>query len=423
MDSNWTNLLPSKAKEVAAESNQLVFWALEGAWVRADGKTAAPTVSGAVNGSVRTDGKRVTFQIGTEPVSALTKKAEATNGNMSGTLEDLLKTAVDGDTITLNNDVSLTGYNTVTSKITLDLKGYVITIPAKSALSVKGNGNMTITNGKIVAGQGLSHQMTQVLDGATMTLDRVEMSGGLCVFVSGKETGKKCTLNVINRSVLDGTETYEAISTNGLDTKSNHAINIEDSTVKGWEALFLTGVTTTTVTNSTIVGYKNGISIKAGTLNLVGDTSVEGKGSYKVSGTLSTNGSNETGSAIAVFEQAPTYAGNIVINVGANVTLKSNAGPEQDGDKPAILALRNGDHSTENAEKNNTTVTIGGSALTKASNAEDLKKAGVLFYNIAKEDTEDQGDSQGTTQNTAESTVSEEDVDVDENVTENTDAE
>ena len=237
---------------------------------------------------------------------------------------------------------------------------------------------VTIKNGTVKAADGKNNPIC-VYAGAKLNLEEVDVEGNGCIFVgSGKENEtKSATLNITGGTLTatgtDFSSGYAAVSTNGNDTKTNHIITVKDATItnKGSEAFYLPGMATVTLTNCTVEG-KNGISIKAGTLNLAGTTSVAGT---STTGTvtdedLNTDGSNETGAAISIFGQTPPYAGNVVVNIETTVDLTT---AERTSGKKADVIVIAGENPKEGSDAEAAKVYIGGVLLTK-DNRDDIRE-------------------------------------------------
>ncbi|MCI8913961.1 MAG: hypothetical protein HFF38_07525, partial [Lawsonibacter sp.] len=326
--------------EPKAENNTKVAYALKGAWIMAQGETVEPKVTGAVENSAKKVGvKSTVFQVGETAVSVLISDAEATNetSKETGTFESVLANAVDGDVITLNKEVKLESRITLDKNITLNLNGHEIDgSTVARAIDVKGN--VKIKDGAVIGKTSENDLGTiYVYDNATLNLENVNVTGMGCIFVgtyyssvttSGVQTA---TLNITGGTLTTSAKSFSdfaAISTGGNQQNGTHIITAKGTTIIGGgvEALYLPGVADVTLTDCTVTGA-NGISIKSGELNLKGTTSVTGtseNGSITDSN-LNNNGSNETGAAISIFGQTPTYKGHITVNIDKTVTLKGNA--------------------------------------------------------------------------------------------------
>ena len=376
-------------------SNENTVWALEGTWILAEGATVAPTATGVDNIALGTKG--TVFQVGTKAISVLVGEAEATNetSGVSGTLENVLAKAQDGDKIKLNGNAGLKNVVNIEKDIVLDLNEKTLTANTKATM-ITIVGEVSISNGTIIGMQTGSAGLgaINVKDGANLTLNNVVVEADGCIFVgtyyssAQKENIKTATLT-INGGELNavngktGWAGSVAIYTGGNQQGGCHKIVANGTVINGGaEALYLPGIADVTLNDCTATGY-NGVSIKSGTLTINGGT-VKGTGKYGIAedAAFNTNGSDKTGAAISVFEQNPVYAGYVKINVTGNATLEST-GMKNNLNVTGIYVAKNGTETSaasegDNSEAaNNTIVTYGNTEYTRSGvTANDATKNG-----------------------------------------------
>ena len=376
-------------------SNENTVWALEGTWILAEGATVAPTATGVDNIALGTKG--TVFQVGTKAISVLVGEAEATNetSGVSGTLENVLAKAQDGDKIKLNGNAELKNVVNIEKDIVLDLNEKTLTANTKATM-ITIVGEVSISNGTIIGMQTGSAGLgaINVKDGANLTLNNVVVEADGCIFVgtyyssAQKENIKTATLT-INGGELNavngktGWAGSVAIYTGGNQQGGCHKIVANGTVINGGaEALYLPGIADVTLNDCTATGY-NGVSIKSGTLTINGGT-VKGTGEYGIAENtaFNTNGSDKTGAAISVFEQNPVYAGYVKINVTGNATLEST-GMKNNLNVTGIYVAKNGTETSAASEEdnseaaNNTIVTYGNTEYTRSGvTANDATKNG-----------------------------------------------
>ena len=371
--------------------NENTVWALEGTWILAEGATVAPTATGVDNIALGTKG--TVFQVGTKAISVLVGEAEATNetSGVSGTLLTVYEKAQSGDTITLNKNVTLSSALVFKKNIILNLNGH----------NIEGNGSSMSTmiwigvNGKTVdvtvngAGKidasttGYNQGTTAigVEHGSTLNLNNVDVMAGFGAILVGGNVGNggghaghtgAAKVNVKGGSL--GTSAGYAVGTNGADTFT-HVLHFTDVEIQGHlnttgigYAMYLPAPADVTIDGASKVTDTSGIAVKAGKLTLGGTTVVTATGDKNTklvdgSEDLSTNGNNDTGAAVAVFDQkSGGYQSPSVIVIGEGVTLVTKETNDAENQAPKVWVIH------PKNETGNTTLTVGGVTIDWANN-------------------------------------------------------
>lgn len=261
------------------------------------------TVNAPVNYVVAKSSEKVDgFWVDTYSVE--TASIEYTNGGVVSYLS-AMPSALSNGTYTLLKDitVSSTTYplSATASNVTFDLNGFTFTNTAPSSSSnycfglIRENQKLTIKDesvgktGKIVSNN--------------------------CIFVdkSGNELDMEAAIEVTGDF---------AIATNGSSTTSG-TININDGAqiTSNTVAVYLPGVTTTTISGGTIIGT-TGVYQKSGTLNITGG-SIVGNGA-KADFVHNGNGANSTGDAL-VIESCGYPGGDPTVSISSGTFTSTNA--------------------------------------------------------------------------------------------------
>lgn len=262
------------------------------------------TVNAPVNYVVAKSSEKVDgFWVDTYSVE--TASIEYTNGGGVVSYLSAMPSALSNGTYTLLKDitVSSTTYplSATASNVTFDLNGFTFTNTAPSSSSnycfglIRENQKLTIKDesvgktGKIVSNN--------------------------CIFVdkSGNELDMEAAIEVTGDF---------AIATNGSSTTSG-TININDGAqiTSNTVAVYLPGVTTTTISGGTIIGT-TGVYQKSGTLNITGG-SIVGNGA-KADFVHNGNGANSTGDAL-VIESCGYPGGDPTVSISSGTFTSTNA--------------------------------------------------------------------------------------------------
>mgnify|MGYP003369627433 CR=1 FL=1 len=198
----------------------------------------------AINNAVNVDGFELVLNAdgsiastdGTVPEEA---KGEATlNGVVYDTLKEALAAAKDGDTVTLNKDVSC-GAITVPAGVTLKGNGKTLTCTEKmdkGAFVTAGGDNVTLKNMTVDASQGRHGVQFYCSKGGKMENVTVKGGNGTAVMVNGAEvsiSGGEFSYNEggwaqIEYGIGDGVTTMPKLTVTGADVK----VHIDSTTVE-----------------------------------------------------------------------------------------------------------------------------------------------------------------------------------------------
>lgn len=224
-------------------------------------------------------------------------EAEASiNGHFYATLTEAIAKASDGDTVTLEKDVTVSSQIVIEdTSMTLDMNGHDFTATTPNGVSifrVNTNGQLTINGDENSTFAGIIGLFG---DGATVVID-----GG--TYVS----------HVLEESYV--------FSVSGNLKEGQATLTIKNATVTGSEfALYLAGNAEVTVENSVISG-PTGIYMKAGILSVVNST-VNGTGEY-ADPVPNGNGASTTGDGI-IMDSKVGYAGAMELYVDDDSVITS----------------------------------------------------------------------------------------------------
>lgn len=238
---------------------------------------------------------------------------------------DAANEATSNTTITLQSDVTLTETITLnpTKTVTFDLNGHTVSSTldttfklTKGTLYVKDLG--TTKGGISVSGEAfrIDSRESGVTSryGAQLYIYEnvnVTSSADCCVFIRGF-----ATVNTSGNLTSNGT--YATIQGNGSDTQGSE-INVKGGFVKSTQeaAIYHPQKGKLTISGGTVEGKGSGVAIKAGTLDVYGNSVIRATGPSNIPTTGWSDGVNASGCAIQI-ESNPDYDAN-----GVSVTIRT----------------------------------------------------------------------------------------------------
>ena len=241
------------------------------------------------------------------------------NGKKYSTLEQAVKEAKGGETITLLQDVTLTETIKTDKNLTINLNGKTITGKNVRALHVT-DGTLKLTGEGTVETIGTVDPSSSVIRVGDNTVNNepkliidkdvtinAPATYGVTVFgKSNQEATINGTIKADSMPALSGNGSSGLGSTN-ITIGSTAVLESEDSV-----AIYHPQKGTLNINGGTITG-KGGIEAKAGTINISGDAKIEatGKPKHNANG----NGPSTEGYAISVVNTSSGYEGNPKVNV------------------------------------------------------------------------------------------------------------
>lgn len=309
--------------------------------------------------------------------------AEETIGNFND-LNNLISKTENGQTITLDKDyVTTTNQYVPISKksIVLDLNGHTIESKADIVIKIHNSGkpdviDVTIKNGTIRSTEEKGMAIN-VINNCNLILENVKVIGnkfglqagsnskylpnvtikGENTVIDGNEAGvsifglsdkyiteDKIVLNVIEGKITGG---YFGIAGNGIDTQNHSEI-----TISGGEVI-ATGTDSVgiyhpqngdlTVTGGTIIG-STGIEMRAGTLTVSNDATIEGNGVFSINSNPS--GSTTQGVGIAISQHTTKKDISVSItggNIKGDYALYEDAPETEESVENVEITIAGGD--------------------------------------------------------------------------------
>ena len=246
-----------------------------------------------------------------------------------------------GETITLLDDITLKDTLTIDTDVTIDLNGHDIKATQRVIMVERGNvsftGEGTIEEtspnyGAINIKGSKNHgdvNYTTVTVGKDVTLE-----AWAPVFITPyKDSGAPCaygvTVNIegtlISKPDARGYKGH-GIYINGQIKHLNNApvINVSGASVTSeGDGIYAAGYATWNIVDSNVSGYFMGIGIKAGELNISGDSVIRCTGPNSAPTEGFSNGINASGAAIQI-ESNDDYAGNIAIDIKDGQIISDN---------------------------------------------------------------------------------------------------
>lgn len=283
----------------------------------------------------------------------------------TGTLADLLSKAEDGNTITLNKNLSIkTGDNpstlTIDKNITLDLGGHTLSSEVTgSTVTVSDGKNVTIKNGNITNASGTAQEGTpntsiSVGSDSTVTLGNGE---------NGEETPKLTVGKVINNGTLDVTK---GATTGEIISKDKSTTNIKGGTV-----------TDDDTDNVSIDGEKGS------TINIISGKT----GDIKTEGTVNVTG-GKTGDIDANGSDSKVNVSDGTVGKGKDSTSIDSEGTTNisGGTIEGKVATSKGDGSSQGGDTDITGGTVKGDVDTGSGSKTDIE-GGEIGGNVTGDGT------------------------------------
>ena len=277
------------------------------------------------------------------PVSALAADT-TTVPDVIDTIEKLaevLETTVSGgdsDVVKLTKDVTIDKILRINCNATIELSGHTLKITGGYVRIDSGNTvKFTNTGTGTTAGAVVSNHGTAAIiamRGSTLEFDEVRVENtenGYGIMVNPNPTDAAANTTVtldktlIKTEAAGGVYVHGNLQTDDID-KTPVITLLNAKIVSGGAGMYLAGSANTTVTgNSEITGATIGIGIKAGKLDIKGNSKIEGNGTYVESPGGNGNGINGDGSALEV-EVHSGYGGNIQVTIEDQAELISKNG-------------------------------------------------------------------------------------------------
>lgn len=242
-------------------------------------------------------------------------------------------------TITLTDDIALTGTLTITRNLTLDLNGHSLTANGFRAIHITSGENVVITSetpalisvsGSIVENSSVIRVGDNSGDQRNVKLtlgENVTVSTDKCYGVTVFGSKTKETL-IVNGTVATTTVAASAISGNGNAENAGTDITIGTTahiSASNDVAIYHPQAGTLTV-NGTVTGA-GGIEIKAGNLIVGDDAKITAEGA--ISHTANNDGTSTRGYAIAIVENEK-YAGVSTIKISDEAKITGPVAEIQD---------------------------------------------------------------------------------------------
>jgi|GEM_PF-5508966 len=254
-------------------------------------------------------------------------------------------------TLTTNDGFGV--YLNYDSTFTLDPDAK-ITAPDGTAIRsdlVGGEGENTVNiYGTIEANLGIQLSVTSNLNiypGAEISSDSNTGAGVLVNvrYKSGKpETSENASTVNIDGAKISGKNT--AISTNGNIKEGNGpTINISTSTIEATDAenepvaIYLAGLSKTTIDNSDVTGFDSAIEIRAGSLEIDGGTFTALSKTNPAQSKANGNGSTTAGAAIAIAQHTTKLPISVNIYGGKFIASTPLFESDPQGNKPENISI------------------------------------------------------------------------------------
>jgi hypothetical protein len=284
------------------------------------------------------------------PIGSTTTYYVNQNVSLCGVMtEDELEYALNNMTkIFLGCDITLSRTLDVESgcETILDLNGFTLMSPAifsnrqpggntinTTAIQVLENAKLTLTDkseagsGKITSLPGMSYYYS--VDAIVKNFGTFNMTGGTIqtsqnVYYALLVSGENSITNISGGSIISEWTWWRdskgvAIGTNDGKTNEGYTINITGGEIVGGElAMYLPSSGTVSISDGELSGNKEGIEIRAGTLNISGGTISATAARNRYASTNSGSTGSYTGALVAAksrFTTASSYNGDIIINI------------------------------------------------------------------------------------------------------------
>ena len=297
-------------------------------------------VSGAATGS-SVDGKFVV-----ELNSSKDAVASVVRGRDTLYYTDLANAVAEirsGETITLLNDITLSSTLTINTgaAFTIDLNGHdieatqCVIMVERGNVSFTGEGTIAETFPYLGAINIKGSNDSGDVNYTTVTVDKdVTLVAWAPVFItpyesSGAPHAYGVTVNIegtlISKPDTSGSNGH-GIYINGQIQHLNNApvINVSGASVTSeGDGIYAAGYATWNIVDSYVSGYGMGIGIKAGELNISGDSVIRCTGPNEAPTDGFSNGINASGAAIQI-ESNDDYAGNIAIDIKGGQIISDN---------------------------------------------------------------------------------------------------
>ena len=242
------------------------------------------------------------------------------------------------DVVTLRTDVTIDKILRINCDATIELSGHTLKITGGYVRIDSGN-TVKFTNigtgttaGAVVSNHGTAAIIA--MRGSTLELGEVRVENtenGYGIMVNPNPTDAAANTTVtldktlIKTEAAGGVYVHGNLQTDDID-KTPVITLLNAKIVSGGAGMYLAGSSNTTVTgNSEITGATIGIGIKAGKLDIKGNSKIEGNGTYVESPGGNGNGINGDGSALEV-EVHSGYGGNIQVTIEDQAELISKNG-------------------------------------------------------------------------------------------------
>ena len=252
------------------------------------------------------------------------------------TLEAAFAAVLDGETITLLDDVSLA------EKLIVALEGKTVTLDlGKKTLTGRTNlisGNLTVTNGTIVGGsqQALNvygsatnaenYSVLTIANDVTVTADVY----GVSLFgATAGSNGYGAVVNIAGTVTTTGDNKNGAVFVSGNLGKNiaddmNNVINVTGSITSATDAaIALVGNATVNVESGAVITGNTGIAIKRGVLNVEDGATVHATGAENLNPDPNNNGTEMTGAAISMTDTYNNY-GAMAVNITGGTFTSDN---------------------------------------------------------------------------------------------------
>ena len=299
-----------------------------------EGSTSKLSISGGTFNSdpsnYLAEGFKAVKNDGTWTVHEKTFAAQIEDGDKYETLEAAFAAVKDGETVTLLDNVTLSG------NLELALEGKTVTLDlATKTLNGRTNlksGNLTVKNGTVNCEGG---QPLNVYGSATAGAENysvltvaedVTVSGdyGVCMFgpTASAKAGYGAVVNIAG--TLNGTKGTVFVSGNlgnNIDGDMNNVVNITGKVNGNNDAgVALNGNATVNVKSGAEITGNTGIAVKRGVLNVEEGATVHATGAENLNPDPNNNGTEMTGAAISMTDTYNNYGAMSVNITGGTFT-------------------------------------------------------------------------------------------------------
>ena len=248
-----------------------------------------------------------------------------------------------GETITLLNDITLSSTLTINTgaAFTIDLNGHdikadqCVIMVERGKVSFTGEGTIAEASPYLGAINIKGSNNSSDINYTTVTVGKdVTLVAWAPVFItpyesSGAPYAYGVTVNIegtlISKPDTSGDKGH-GIYINGQIKHLNNApvINVSGASVTSeGDGIYAAGYATWNIVDSNVSGYGMGIGIKAGELNITGDSVIRCTGPNEAPTDGFSNGINASGAAIQI-ESNDGYAGNIAIDIEGGQIISDN---------------------------------------------------------------------------------------------------